>query len=140
MRSVKRVTFSWIFGLNEAKINQKFDQEMISSISNNVINSELYKNFLWNKKQWKADKIVFLLIYTFIIYFGQLVIPIFTSIFQILRKFGYIYQNILIKWQILEGRKIYLSGKTFFYLLYTKNNSFQIFPICLLTLYSTVFR
>ena len=43
--------------------------------------------FLWNKKQWKAEKIVFLIIYT-LIYFKEIVFPKYALIFQILRKFG----------------------------------------------------
>ena len=43
--------------------------------------------FLWNKKQWKDDKIAFLLIYTFI-YFKENVFPKYALIFQTLKKFG----------------------------------------------------
>ena len=61
--------------------------KIIFVFSNNAITSKVFGIFLWNKKQWKADKIVFLIIYTFI-YFKENVFPKYALIFQILRKFG----------------------------------------------------
>ena len=63
--SVKEVIFCWISGLNKVKIDQKFSD-------NSYIMSEImqYLIVLWNKNHWKADKIVFLLIYIFI-YFWE---------------------------------------------------------------------
>ena len=56
--------------------------------SNNAITSKVFGIFLWNKKQWKADKITLKLIYTFI-YFMYLFSPNFASIFQMPLKFGH---------------------------------------------------
>ena len=61
--------------------------EIIFVLSNNAITSKVFRIFLWNKKRWKTDKIVFLIIYTFI-YFTENVSPKYALIFQILRKFG----------------------------------------------------
>ena len=74
--SVQRVTLGWISGLYGAKIDQKFAENC------NAITSKVFGIFLWNKKQWKADKIVFLIIYTFI-YFKENVFPKYALIFQI---------------------------------------------------------
>lgn len=47
---------------------------MICAVSINVITSEVYRIFLWNKKQWKADEIVFLMTDIFI-YLAKKVFP-----------------------------------------------------------------
>ena len=46
------------WGKNWPKMFRKF----IYGVSNNATTSEVYIIILWNKKHWKADKIVFLLI------------------------------------------------------------------------------
>ena len=67
------------------KLTKKLPK-IIFVFSNNAITSKVFGIFLWNKKQWKADKIVFLIIYTFI-YFKENVFPKYALIFQILWKF-----------------------------------------------------
>ena len=37
---------------------------IVYAVTNNVITSEVYRIFSWNKKQWKSDKIIFPMIYT----------------------------------------------------------------------------
>ena len=59
----------------------------IYAVTNNAITSEANSIFSWNKKQWKPNKIVFLMIYTFV-YFKENVFPKYALIFQILQKFG----------------------------------------------------
>ena len=61
--------------------------KIVSAFSNNAITSKVFGIFLWNKKQWKADKVALRLIYTFI-YFLNLFSSNFASIFQISLKFG----------------------------------------------------
>ena len=68
------------------KLTEKLPK-IVSAFSNNAITSKVFGIFLWNKKQWKADKIVFLMIYTFV-YFKENVFPKYALIFQTLRKFG----------------------------------------------------
>ena len=67
MISIKKVIFGWISGLKEAKNDWNFaDQWLyIYAVSNNAITSEINKMFSWNKKQGKANKIVFLPFVTF---------------------------------------------------------------------------
>ena len=59
----------------------------IYAVTNNAITSEANSIFSWNKKQWKPNKIVFLMIYTFV-YFKENVFPKYALIFQTLQKFG----------------------------------------------------
>ena len=59
---------------------------MLYAVTNNAITSEANSIFSWNKKQWKPNKIVFLMIYTFV-YFKENVFPKYALIFQILQKF-----------------------------------------------------
>ena len=54
--------------------------KIIFAFSNNAITSKVMGIFLWNKKQSKADKIVFLI--------KENVFPKYALILQILRKFG----------------------------------------------------
>ena len=65
----------------------KICQSRLYTVTNNTITSEANSIFSWNKKQWKPNKIVFLMIYTFI-YFKENVFPKYALIFQTLRKFG----------------------------------------------------
>ena len=60
---------------------------MIYAVTKNAITSEVYRIFSMNKKQWKADKIVFLMIHNFI-YFTENTFPKYVVLFQILRKLG----------------------------------------------------
>ena len=62
--------------------------KIVSAFSNNAITSKVFRIFLWNKKQWKADKVALKLIYTFV-YFMYLYSPNFASIFQISLKCGH---------------------------------------------------
>ena len=59
----------------------------IYAVTNNAITSEASSIFSWNKKQWKPNKMVFLMIYYFI-YFKENVFPKYALIFRTLRKFG----------------------------------------------------
>ena len=68
------------------KLTKKLSK-IIFVFSNNAITSKVFRIFLWNKKKWKVDKIVFLIIYTFV-YFKENVFPKYALIFQILQKFG----------------------------------------------------
>ena len=69
-------------------MRQKLKKKLLKTIyvylffafSNNAITSKVMGIFLWNKKQSKADKIVFLI--------KENVFPKYALILQILRKFG----------------------------------------------------
>ena len=78
--SLKNVVSSWIFGLNEKKKWTKICRWMIYAVSNNPITSKVYRIFLWNKKQWNADK--------------ENLFPKYALIFQIFQK----YDNFLQIW------------------------------------------
>ena len=59
---------------------------MLHAVTNNAITLDANSIFSWNKKQWKPDKTVFLMI-TFI-YFQENVFSKYVLIFRILQKFG----------------------------------------------------
>ena len=65
----------------------KICRSILYAITNNAIISGANSIFSGNKKQWKPNKIVFLMMYTFI-YFKENVFPKYALIFQTLRKFG----------------------------------------------------
>ena len=60
---------------------------MLYAVTNNSITSEANSIFSSDKKQWKPNKIVFLMIYTFI-FLTENVFPKYALIFQTLQKFG----------------------------------------------------
>ena len=68
------------------KLTKKLPK-IVSAFSNNAITSKVFRKFLWNKKQWKADKVALKLIYTFT-YFMYLLSPNLALIFLSL-KFGH---------------------------------------------------
>ena len=78
-------------------MTKKFPK-IILVFSNNAITSNVMGIFSGNKKQWKADKIAFLIIYTFV-YFKENVFPKYALIFQILQKFG----NFCLFWEGAGG-------------------------------------
>ena len=69
------------------KLTEKLPK-IVSAFSNNAITSKVFGIFLWNKKQWKADKVALKLMCTFI-YFMYLFSLNFALIFQTSLTFGH---------------------------------------------------
>ena len=66
-------------------MKQKLTKNNNLTENNNPITLEANSIFSWNKKQWKPNKIVFIMIYTFVYI---LVFPKYALIFQTLQEFG----------------------------------------------------
>ena len=89
----------------------KICRSMLYTVTNNAITSEANSIFSWNKKQWKPNKIVFLMIYTFV-YFKENVFPKYALIFQTLRKFGNFchFREVFFNFFVYCGRVDYSIG------------------------------
>ena len=89
----------------------KILQSMLYAVTNNAITSEANSIFSWYKKQWKPNKIVFLMVFIFI-YFKENVFPKYALIFQTLQKFGNFchFREVFFNFFVYCGRVDYSIG------------------------------